>query len=134
MANCWRSPSKQQGSVWSGSSYAPGLFNGRPQQPNVPPLNGHHSGPTPAPSSQTTRLTFQNLALHTQAASQLGSQSAVTYNARVQAVHNTLQQLGIALPAYVVAELANKFDGMTSMERFLAGEGYWVPPTKQDGH
>ncbi|MCJ1247774.1 hypothetical protein MMC30_004989 [Trapelia coarctata] len=88
----------------------------------------------PAPHSSTTRLTSQNLALHTQAATQLGGQSAATYNARVQAIHYTLQQLGITLPGYAVAELANRFDGMTSIERFLAAEGYWVPPVKQDGY
>lgn len=134
MANSLRSQSTQRGSVRSGSSCSPRPSDGRPQQPDTPPLNGRHSMPTPAPSSSTTRLTFQNLALRTQAATQLCSQSAITYDARTQAIHNTLQQLGITLPVHAVAELAHRFDSMTSIERFLAGEGYWVPPVKQDGY
>lgn len=83
-------------------------------------------------SSSTVPLTFNNLTDHTQATAQLSAQPAIAYNARVQAIHTALQQLEITLPAHAIAELTGKFDGMTSVERFLAEEGYWVTPMTRD--
>lgn len=46
------------------------------------------------------------------------------------ALKTTMKGLGIELPDSMIAGLARKYDGMTSMERFLSEEGYWVPGSK----
>lgn len=48
----------------------------------------------------------------------------------VAALKATMEGLGVELPDQVIAGLAQRYDGMTPLERFLSEEGYWVPGSR----